>query len=345
MTAPADNFANETVVEAVERKSLSGVFNAFVRETKQELPEISGHFAILNIPEAKVHMDISLEKAGFKDKAALDDYLGGLYSAYKDSGTSVAHFDGSRNLAILVYNGPKHMQMFADPVRDNLKNIVGIMDHELGHMLVEGGYYYGNRFSLTEIIHAETGADIYAGLRHISRFAGSFMDIETLSWQRTKDLLEVGAVSHFTSFGLDKLAALAEENDLSGIKAHQAVQLATRIASEASPHEKTVQGIAQTFTAFSEEDFKRLGAERALRPIAEKILSGELGYFSGRVADKYMAPYLMEQVIMNGKEPVLLNGPYWDSVRMALFDMNEQTRKQGLLHGMPVKPPKAPGVK
>jgi len=343
MTAPADNFANETVVEAVERKSLSGVFNAYVRETVREIPEIAGHFAILNIPEAQIHMDISLEKAGFKNERELSDYIGGLYTAYEKMGTSVAHFDGSRNLAILVYNGPKHMQMFADPVKEDIKNIVGIMDHELGHMLVQGAYYYSDRFSLTQIIYAETGADVFAGLRHISRFAGSFEDIETLSWQRTKDLLERKSVSHFTSFGLDKLAELAEHNDLSGIKAADAVVLASRIASEASPHEDVVKGIAGSFTAFDEAEFKRRGAEMALRPIAEKILSGELGYFSGRVADKYMAPYLMEQVIMNGKEPILLNGPYWDSVRMALFDMNEQTRKQGLLHGMPAKP-KAPGV-
>jgi|GEM_PF-2399370 len=343
MTAPADNFANETVVEAVERKSLSGVFNAYVRETVREIPEIAGHFAILNIPEAQVHMDISLEKAGFKNERELSDYIGGLYASYEKMGTSVAHFDGSRNLAILVYNGPKHMQMFADPVKEDIKNIVGIMDHELGHMLVQGAYYYSDRFSLTQIIYAETGADVFAGLRHISRFAGSFEDIETLSWQRTKDLLERKSVSHFTSFGLDKLAELAEHNDLSGIKAADAVVLASRIASEASPHEDVVKGIARSFTAFDEAEFKRRGAEMALRPIAEKILSGELGYFSGRVADKYMAPYLMEQVIMNGKEPILLNGPYWDSVRMALFDMNEQTRKQGLLHGMPAKP-KAPGV-
>lgn len=338
MAAPADNFGDETVVEAVERKSLSGVFNAFTRETTQVFPELSGHFAILNIAEGLIHMDIDPAKAGFSQQKDLVDYLSQIMASYEKIGTSVAHFDGPRNLALLVYNGPHHMQMFADPVRDNLKNIVGIMDHELGHMLVEGAYYYSNRHSPTEIIYAETGADVYAGMRHLSRFMGSAEDIEQLSWQRTKGLLEHGHTGHYTSFGLDRLAELAQMNDFSALPARQAVDLAARIASETAPHESAVTGIVQSLPAISDSDFRRKTPEEALRPMAEKILSGQLGYHSGRAADTYMAPYLMEQVIMNGKDRILLNGPYWDKVRIALCDMNSQTEQQGLLRGMNTKP-------
>lgn len=341
-TTENNAFAQETVVEAIERKSLSGTFNAYVRETIREIPELTGHFAIVNIAEEKVHMSIDPAKAGFDNVRDLHDYLDNIMSAYAPIQTSVAHFDGKHNLSLLVYNGPKHMQMFADPVHDNLKNIVGIMDHELGHMVVEGAYYYADRFSKTDIIFAETGADVFAGLRHLSRFMGKAEDIETLSWQRAKDLIETGSVSHFTSFGLDKLAELAQENDLSGIKGEAAARLAHRIASEAAPHETVVNNIARSLSGITPQDFKTKTAEDALRPLAEKILSGELGYFTGKVADKYIAPYLMEQVIMDGKNPVLLNGPYWDKVRIALFDMNEKSQSQGLLHGMNAKP-KTPG--
>ncbi|MFN7114451.1 MAG: hypothetical protein ACK4PK_08840 [Alphaproteobacteria bacterium] len=338
MTAAGTDFSNETVSAAVERKSLSGVFNAFTRETTQAFPEIAGHFAILNIPEDMIHMSIDPAKAGFNSQKELHRYLGDLMVSYENVGTSVAHFDGKHNLALLVYNGPHHMQMFADPVRDNLKNIVGIMDHELGHMLVEGAYYYSNRHSPTEIIYAETGADIYAGLRHLSRFMGSADDIDLLAWQRTKGLLEHGDSGHYTSFGLERLAELARLNDLSGVPARQAVELAARIASETSPHESVVNGIVSALPAIRSSDFRRTSPEEALRPLAEKILSGQLGYHSARTADAYMSPYLMEQVIMNGKAPVLLNGPYWDKVRIALFDMNEKTQAQGVLHGINAKP-------
>jgi hypothetical protein len=343
MTAPADTFAHESVAEAVERKSLSGVFNAFTRETTQAFPEIAGHFAILIIPEGRVHMDIDPAKAGFDNQKDLVAYLGGVMASYENIGTSVAHFDGARNLALLVYNGPHHLQMFADPVRDNLKNIVGIMDHELGHMLVEGAYYYSNRHSPTEIIYAETGADVYAGLRHLSRFMGSADDIGVLAWQRTKALLENGDGGHFTSFGLDRLAELARLNDLSAVPARQAVDLAARIASEAAPHASVVDGIISTLPAISDRDFRRGSPEEALRPMAEKILSGQLGYHSARAADTYISPYLMEEVILNGKQPILLNGPYWEKVRVALFDMNEKTQEQGILRGINAKP-KVPGV-
>lgn len=343
MTAAEADFGQETVSAAVERKSLSGVFNAFTRETTRDFPEIAGHFAILNISEGLVHMSIDPAKAGFDNKKELLDYLGKLMVSYENIDTSVAHFDGARNLALLVYNGPHHAQMFADPVRENLKNIVGIMDHELGHMLVEGAYYYSNRHSPTEIIYAETGADVYAGLRHLSRFMGSADDIEFLAWQRTKALLEHGDSGHFTSFGLDRLAKLARLNDLSAVPARQAVDLAARIASETAPHESVVSGIVSTLPAMRGSDFRRATPEEVLRPMAEKILSGQLGYHSARAADAYISPYLMEQVIMNGKQPLLLNGPYWDKVRIALFDMNEKTQEQGLLRGINAKP-KTPGV-
>lgn len=343
MIASDSNPAQETVAEAVERKSLSGVFNAFTRETTQAFPELSGHFAILNIPEGLIHMDIDPAKAGFSNQRDLVQYLSGIMASYENIGTSVAHFDGPRNLALLVYNGPHHLQMFADPVRDNLKNIVGIMDHELGHMLVEGAYYYSNRHSETEIIYAETGADVYAGMRHLSRFMGRADDIEYLSWQRTKALLEHGDSGHYTSIGLDRLAELARLNDMSAIPAREAVVLAARIASEASPHETAVRGIVQSLPALSGGDFRRMPAEDALRPLAEKVLSGTLGYHSARAADTYMSPYLMEHVIMHGKDTVLLNGPYWDKVRIALCDLNRQREEQGILRGMPVKP-KTPSV-
>lgn len=332
----------ETVVAALESKSLKRVFNAYVKETMQQVPEMRGHFAILNIPHNCVHMDIDLAKAGFTDREELKQYMGQLHKTYENLHTSVAHYDSNRNLGILVYNGPKHMQMFSDPLHDPLKNIVNIMDHEFGHMTVEGAYYYSNRHSPTEIIYAEGAADVYAGLRHIARFNGTGDDIRQLSWQRAKDLLESGHVSHFTSLSLDRLADLADEFDLSGLSAHEAVTLSARIASETAPHVTAVREASRFLPQMNREEIRDKGYEAVLKPLGDKIIRGELDYLAGKIADRFISPFLMEEVIYKGK-PVLLDGPYWDKVRIALFDRNSSQEKLGVLQGLPARP-KAPGV-
>lgn len=337
---PQAHNGTESIAQAIESQSLSRVFNAYVAEVKQQVPEMRGHFAILNIAESRVHMDIDLQKSGFKDHAELMDYMSKLQATYAPHQTSVAHFDGKHNLGVLVYNGPKHMQMFADPVKDPLKNIVSIMDHEFGHMTVEGAYYYSNRHSPTEIIYAEGAADVYAGLRHISRFGGSGDDIRYLSWQRSKHLVENGHTSHFTSLSLDKLADLADAYDLSGLSAHQAIELSARIASETAPHAATLKEASRFLPHINPQDVQVKGYESALKPLGDKILHGDMDYMAAKIADRFLSPFLMEQVVFKGK-PVLLDGPYWDKVRIALCDHNMAQEKLGVLQGMPARP-KAP---
>ncbi len=336
MSAQDQPSAQETVAEAIESKSLSRVFNAYVKETVRYIPEMTGHFAILNVPESRVHMDIDPKKAGFTDKKELMDYMAELKAIYSPHETSVAHFDGKRNLAILVYNGPLHMQMFADPIRDPLKNIVGIMDHEFGHITVEGAYYYSNRHSATEILYAEAAADVYAGIRHISRFGGTGDDIRQLSWQRAKYMIEHGDNLHFTALSLDRLADLVDGYDLSKVTPYQAVDLSARTASETAPHSATINNASRFLPPVDQNVMKGQGYEAALKPLADKIIKGNMDYMASKIADKYLSPFLMEEVQYKGK-PVLLDGAYWDKVRIALCNSQTSQDKLGVLHGLPVK--------
>ena len=343
MSAQDQPSATETVAQAIETKSLSRVFNAYVSETVRYIPEMAGHFAILNVTAAQVHMDIDPQKAGFKNQEALMDYMSQLQTTYAPHATSVAHFDGGlgddgtrRNLAVLVYNGPLHMQMFADTIRDPLKNIVGIMDHELGHILVEGAYYYTNRHSPTEILYAEAAADTYAGIRHISRFGGTGDDIRQLSWQRAKHMIEYGDDAHFTALSLDRLAELVDKHDISAVSPYQAVDLSARIASETAPHSSAIANASRFLPQVKQNIVQTRGYEEALKPLADKVLKGDMDYMASKIADKYLSHFLMEEVQYNGK-PVLLDGPYWDKVRIALCNNQTAQDSLGVLHGLPVK--------
>lgn len=336
MRAPDTSSARNSVAEAVKTGSLSAVFNAYVHETVTNIPELSGHFAVLNIPESRVHMDITPHAAGFQSRAEVRDYMDNLFHSYAHYGSSFAHFDGKHNLAVVVYNGPDHLSLFADSVADNLKNIVGIADHEVGHLLIEGGYYYTNKHSETEILYAEAGADVFAGLRHLARFDGTSDDIRQLSWQRTKYMIEHQATCHFTSPSLNYLADLADTHDLSKLSMRQAVDLAARIASETAPHAAMVKNASRFLPKISEASAKEQGYAAALKPLADRVLKGNMDYMAGKVADNYLSPFLMEEVIFKGK-PVLLDGPYWDKVRIALYHQRESHEKMGVLQGMPAK--------
>jgi len=336
MAAPADDFRNETVVEAVERKSLSGVFNAFVRETVREVPTLAGQFVILNIPENRIHMDVDHAKAGFDSEAALVNYLSKIQASYAPQHTSFAHYDAKTKLAMIIYNGPDNFQMFANPKTEPHKTVANIMDHELGHLLVRGAYY--STSSGTDILYAEAAADSFAGLRHISRFGGDAKDMTSLSWQRARSLLEDGDKWHFTSFTLGALAYMARDTDLSALDIEDAARLAARIASETTPHKQVVENLCETFAPLTRQAIAEKGYDQALRPLMDAFLSSSgAGYFTGRLLNIFLSPMLNGEIKFESG-PLVLEGPYWDNVRQALKTQNEARQQQGIFMGLPVKP-------
>lgn len=194
---------------------------------------------------------------------------------------------------------------------DREKDIMGLFNHEVGHITVKRA---GQGFSAR--IDKETRADLYAGLRYIQRFGKNDADAADLGFARLNDFLRYpDYTDYLTTFAVDKMKMDAQTADFISLTPQQTAALAAHYAEKYVPSRKDLNQLKQDFAPLLNE--KRIYAD-SLYPL-EKISNITLTapvdsltfYMGARALNGYM--HLYQESLFNGKE-----GDKWRIIRTML---------------------------
>ncbi len=313
--------------EALGPERLREIFNDFARDAVRDYPAITGRFAILNLATHEHHGEIDLQKSGFADEAAFAAYLGDYTQKYKASATSRAMRKSAKGLLFIGFNGAS--AVMRDPERDVMKTL----DHELGHLLVEGAI--GGKTDDAGTNFRECAADVFAALRDMQRNGTESGLLERLAWHRAVKLARKGDGSHFTTFALQKLDEVKDRIDFSRLTPQQTTQLAWTIAAATALPQAALQRLGKKLAPLARKKSATEDIEDRLKNAAD-LLHGEKDQMTSRALLAYLAPYLASSRSFDGSA-LKTQGAEWDAVRQLVAEKNAKIASVGLLAGMPIR--------
>jgi len=316
--------------------SLREIFNRAVREVHEDFPQLKGRFTIISLQENTMHGVLTPEATEL-DKAALGKYVVDTMQSSRDKKSSIASTRGKAK--VVVFNDvASHRNLFTSPKMPPALGIMGIIDHEVGHLLVPDAMKYE---TMAQKLYSEAAADTYAIIRNLQRFNGSGNPIEILSWQRALSFIESGSQSHFTSFTLEAFAKVKDKIDFEALTPVEALHLARRFALENAPHESLMNNLIDIFQPYRDALDSGMPRTEALKVLAEITLGPNTGYYTFKLGSIVLEQYLEGNILHGGKR-LDLEGPYWDEKREEIAARYIQSAKEGILTGFPLKSQKLP---
>lgn len=292
-----------------ERPALSAIFNRAAEAAVRDFPGLAGRFMIVDLEAGEIHGLPDLAKTGFSSVEALEAHINDAAGAALENGTSTAHHDKSHGgLSIIFYNSANE--------GDAAAGALGVVDHELGHLVVNGAL---ETEGPDGEIYAETAADLFSALRQMQRGGNHPAGIRTLAFTRAYDLINRGnadAQAHFTSFALLELADMAKTTDLSKLEPMLAAGMAEMLARQYAVTAKESASLAKSFEGYAETSAS-LGLDAALKTVAAKALDAEAPEAQRKLAKFFLGFHLEGKILVQGA-PVQLQGAFWDDVRERL---------------------------
>lgn len=180
-----------------------------------------------------------------------------------------------------------------------------VLDHEIGHLVVEGGFYGGRDFT------REACADTYALLRAGQRWGDMAPFLRANRFKRAFDLIFKGRMSHYTLPATAALAQMAPALDLAAMTPHDVAALASKLMTDNTPAGTDLAAMVLAFSsvkeAYSGDDVNIDEAARLLARMAQSDTLPPLGQFTARLV---LRELLTGEMLVHGK-PVKLEGPRW----------------------------------
>ncbi len=300
---------------------LSAVFNAVVRETLQDFPALNGRFILVDIEEGQLYGLPNLIATRFPSVDAVEAYLNEGAQAASAANTSVSRFDPAHDLRVIFYNSAAKQQTFGG---DDVENTLGIIDHEVGHLVAD------NEAEDTPdgVLRSETRADLFAALRNIKRSGSAAGQngkadaeaIKLLAFTRAYALMADGgadAQEHFTTPALLELAETSNTTHLAGLKPQMAAGMAEFMGQQYAPKASEAAEIAAAFKPYRDTLAAGGTPEQALKTVAEATLGKNTGDGTAKTGAFLLDYYLKGKISIHG-QPLTLAGDYWDGVREQL---------------------------
>jgi hypothetical protein len=316
-------------------KPLSKIFNAAVAGLIKDFPHLEGRLVVANMPEDEIHGKIILPKTDFKAAEEVAEYIDRIMKQSVEKKSSLAARE--KKLDLIVFNPTSRSRsLFTGAGKPQEMAILAEFDHEVGHIVIPGAR--GGDTPSRQMFN-ETAADLYACIRAVQRFGDKAEGPGVAAWQRAQHFVRYGKYKHFTSFALLELDKLRDKVDIEKLSPMETVALANRLALQYTPGENLVNVTMAAFQPYRDALNAGVPQEDAVRKLAEVTLKATGSYFTFKLGKLLLEPYLNGQVVVNGK-PSLFEGAEWDAVREKLKVQSEKMEKEGILFGLPAKPPK-----
>lgn len=307
--------------------SLSEVFNREVRKAMRDFPELDGKFILVDTENGRVHGAIDPTVAHIRSRRELDGLISGVASESKKAGSSFAMKIDEANLDVMAYT-PLPFKLFTGPKDAAEMEAMAVFDHELGHLVVRGGYHS------EDPCFRECAADSFAVLRHLQRYGEKSEAIDRAGWRRAFDFVMSGDAGHFTTLAIDEIAKHKNNLDIAAMTPEQTAKLAMRIALEHTPHPDVTNAVAVSFAPVRDMMRQSGNLEKGMALLADIALANESAYYTFKIASRVLKPFLEGKVQAENAD---FSGEKWNDIRTRMNDRQKQFDREGLLFGMPVK--------
>lgn len=304
---------------APEKPSLSAAFNAAVREALTDFPKLKGKFAIIETEEGEIHGIVHPAITGFSTIEEMEKYLteGAQHSDKIQS--SYTRYDAAHGgMSVIFYNSAFQQQVFSN---DAEENALGVIDHELGHILVPGAL---DSSTPDASLKSENKADLYSVLRKARRTGAGASDCRTLAFTRAHALITDGSAEkqdHFTAFALLELAEIAKTTKLSTMTPDMAIGMADMLGEQFSPTAARVKAMADAFA----DCRGSTDVAATARKIAEITTAPDASDDVFKLGSFALSFYLKGLIRVHGA-PLKLDGAYWDDVREKIAARDAQSK-------------------
>jgi hypothetical protein len=317
-----------------EKLPLREIFNREVRKAVDDFPQLKGRFIFVNAVDGEANAFVDPELVS---NAELDQITADMTKQAKKAGSAFATKLGRyHELDVMTYT-PLPFRMFTGKDQPAERELMATFDHELGHLVVPGGYYS------KDPCFRETAADAFAVLRQAQRYGDADEAIKKAGWRRAFDFVMSGDAGHFTTLSIDEMKPLMDKLDVKAMTPDQTVKLAQRFALAHTPHADVTNNVAKSFNPVRETLRDTHDIKEALKVLADISLSSDTAYYTFKIGSRVLKAFLDGEV-RNAKDNSVfeLKGDYWDGVRQKIAERDLQMKDEGLLLGMPLKgaPPK-----
>ena len=305
-------------------KTLTEIFNHFVKESNTNIPTTKGRLLIQEANERKTYgRDIlDMDEAGYADKA-IDRYIA-KSMRYTHMG-SYSEWGNDLNLQFIMFaervKDPK-----AVPIKEE-RDILLVMDHELGHITIPlpqmGG---GQQYQATLM---ENTADAYALIRFFQR---NPQETETKNnivdpFSRAIRLVALGDTVHFSSFLLQAVIDERKNTDYGTLTPKETQLLARKFAMQYTPTPQQCKDLNAKFKDVQDAHYRNsLGSLVWLKLLAENAIK-DTNPYTFKVAKLVLDKYF-EGNFKLGEMKLEFNDEYWNGIRAKLTVAAENINKQ-----------------
>jgi hypothetical protein len=180
--------------------------------------------------------------------------LGGTYGSYTLSRKATSGENPARKkrksyrfIAIdkEIFSGNLAKKLFQGFSTDPEKATMGMLDHEIGHLVVKHA-----ADKTCSLIDKETRADVYASLRALQRFGGE--EAADLGFHRLNVFLDsANDIDYLTTFAVDRVIIDSQTADFISLTPKQTVALAEHYAEKYLPSNTELNRLKQDFSALT----------------------------------------------------------------------------------------------
>ncbi len=287
------------------KQTLRDLFNAEARRATRDHARLhNGLLIVDSAHDQSVYagttpeLDIALSKRRADDAAFLEKLSFGSDHSFcsKRLGFNLIVMAPHVTLANAMFGLPQHQETLF------------VLDHEIGHLVVEGGYFSGRDFM------REACADTYALLRAGQRWGDMAPFLRANRFKRAFDLVFKGRMSHYTLPATAALAQMAPALDLAAMSPHDVAALAQTLMENNTPAGVDLAQMVIDFgsvkAAYDGNDDNIDEAARLLARMAQGDTLSPLGQLTARLA---LRELLSGEMLVHGK-PVKLEGTRWAQV-------------------------------
>lgn len=298
MTAPRDKQAQR----------LSALFNAEAEKA------LDGHKCLRNglmiIDPAHATTAFAI-RANAQDKRSAEDHqknIAWLSRFFAKTDHSACNISQGYNIIVMAPHVTQRQDMFGLP---GLKETIFVLDHEIGHLVVDGGFF-GMRPN-----PKENCADAFALLRACQRFGTLAPFLRANRFKRAFDAVFKGRMSHYT---LPMSAALANLSPaaIKALDPEKTAELAGKIARDNTLPPLELANLGYAFKPVCGlYDGNDDNIERAALQLAVLLQNPALDRMAFATGKLVLDELLAGQLPVHGKK-IELRDPRWPQIKQTL---------------------------
>lgn len=290
---------------SARKQTLRDLFNAeAIRATQDHLRLHNGLIIVDSAHEQSVYagtiaeLDPAASPRRAQDMAFLEKISFGAEHSYcnKRQGFNLIVMAPHVTVTNAMFGLPQHQE------------VLFVLDHEIGHLVVEGGFFSTRDFM------REACADTYALLRAAQRFGDMTPFLRNNRFKRAFDMAFKGRMSHYTMPATAALAALAPTLDVQAMTPHDVAELSQRLMLENTPKGTDLAEMVLAFGSVKAAyDGNDDNIDEAARLLARLVQSDTLSPLAQKTGRLVLTELLSGDMLVHGK-PVKLHGAHWERV-------------------------------